>query len=95
MFAWRRIVLLLTEFNLIDLKILVLSDERYGEYLADVWQGYLISPLADDPRRADPFRAWLADQRRRFSAYSRGSSPPLRIGNSSNSTRFSRTAGKS
>jgi lipopolysaccharide/colanic/teichoic acid biosynthesis glycosyltransferase len=33
MFMWRRIVLLLTEFNLIDLKILVLSDERYGEYL--------------------------------------------------------------
>ena len=33
MFMWRRIVLLLTEFNLVDLKILVLSDERYGEYL--------------------------------------------------------------
>jgi exopolysaccharide biosynthesis polyprenyl glycosylphosphotransferase len=33
MFGWRRLVLLLTGFNLVDLKILVLSDERYGEYL--------------------------------------------------------------
>ena len=38
----------------------LLANPRYGEYLADIWQGYLISPLADDPRRADPFRAWLA-----------------------------------
>ena len=36
---------------------------RYGEYLADVWQGYLISPLADDRRvRADRFRKWLAER---------------------------------
>src|SRR5687767_292238 len=33
MFMWRRLVLLLTEFNLVDLKILVLSDVRYGDYL--------------------------------------------------------------
>jgi hypothetical protein len=45
----------------------LLADRRYGEYLADIWQGYLISPLADDPRRADPFRAWLAE---RFNARS-------------------------
>ena len=33
MFIWRRVVLFLTGFNLVDLKILILSDERYGEYL--------------------------------------------------------------
>lgn len=33
MFMWRRLVLLLTEFNLVDLKILMLSDVRYGDYL--------------------------------------------------------------
>ncbi|QOV88282.1 DUF1549 and DUF1553 domain-containing protein [Humisphaera borealis] len=39
----------------------LLASPRYGEYLADVWQGYLISPLADDRRvRADRFRQWLA-----------------------------------
>jgi hypothetical protein len=39
----------------------LLADPRYGEYLADVWQGYLVSPLADDQRaRADRFRPWLA-----------------------------------
>src|SRR5262245_51862124 len=26
----------------------LLADPRYGEYLGDVWQGYLVSPLADD-----------------------------------------------
>ena len=41
----------------------LLASPRYGEYLADVWQGYLISPLADDRRlRADRLRAWLADR---------------------------------
>lgn len=41
----------------------LLADGRYGEYLADVWQGYLVSPLADDRRaRADQFRQWLAGQ---------------------------------
>jgi hypothetical protein len=40
----------------------LLASSRYGEYLADLWQGYLVSPLADDPRRADQFRTWLADQ---------------------------------
>jgi hypothetical protein len=40
----------------------LLASPRYGEYLADIWQGYLISPLADDPRRADPFRAWLSER---------------------------------
>lgn len=39
----------------------LLADPRYGEHLADVWQGYLISPLADDPRMlADRLRPWLA-----------------------------------
>src|SRR5262245_34641167 len=41
----------------------LLADPRYGEYLADVWQGYLVSPLADDRRvRADQFRKWLAER---------------------------------
>lgn len=41
----------------------LLADPRYGEYLADVWQGYLVSPLSDDRRvRADRFRKWLADR---------------------------------
>jgi hypothetical protein len=39
----------------------LLASPRYGEYLADVWQGYLVSPLADDYRaRSDRFRTWLA-----------------------------------
>src|SRR3954453_1250431 len=39
----------------------LLAGPRYGEHLADVWQGYLVSPLADDYRvRADRFRQWLA-----------------------------------
>jgi hypothetical protein len=39
----------------------LLASPRYGEYLADIWQGYLISPFADDQRvRAERFRAWLA-----------------------------------
>lgn len=41
----------------------LLASPRYGDYLADVWQGYLISPLADDRwGRADRLRAWLAEQ---------------------------------
>jgi hypothetical protein len=41
----------------------LLAGPRYGEYLGDVWQGYLISPLADDRRtRADRLRRWLADR---------------------------------
>lgn len=41
----------------------LLADERYGQYLADIWQGYLISPLADDStKRAERFRHWLAAQ---------------------------------
>jgi hypothetical protein len=41
----------------------LLASPRYGRYMADVWQGYLISPLADDQRvRADRFRQWLAGQ---------------------------------
>lgn len=39
----------------------LLASPRYGEYLADVWQAYLISPLADDPASlADRLRPWLA-----------------------------------
>jgi hypothetical protein len=39
----------------------LLAAPRYGEYLADVWQGYLVSPLADDRQaRADRLRQWLA-----------------------------------
>ena len=45
----------------------LLARPRYGESLADIWQGYLFSPLADDPRRADRLRAWLAE---RFNANS-------------------------
>lgn len=41
----------------------LLADERYGRYLADIWQGYLISPLADDQKtRSERFGNWLADQ---------------------------------
>lgn len=40
----------------------LLSSPRYGEYLADNWRKYLVSPLADDPRRADGLRSWLADR---------------------------------
>ena len=41
----------------------LLASPRYGEYLADVWQGYLMSPLADDlPARSDRLRRWLARQ---------------------------------
>ncbi|HUR55264.1 MAG TPA: DUF1549 and DUF1553 domain-containing protein [Gemmataceae bacterium] len=39
----------------------LLAAPRYGEHLADAWQGYLVSPLADDYRvRSDKFRQWLA-----------------------------------
>lgn len=41
----------------------LLASPRYGEYLGDIWQGYLISPLADDPRAlSDRLRPWLAKQ---------------------------------
>jgi hypothetical protein len=41
----------------------LLADAQYGQYLADIWQGYLISPLADDStKRAERFRHWLAGQ---------------------------------
>ena len=41
----------------------LLADARYGQYLADVWQGYLMSPFADDPtKRAERLREWLAEQ---------------------------------
>jgi hypothetical protein len=41
----------------------LLADARYGEHLADDWQGYLVSPLADDRwARADRLRRWLADR---------------------------------
>jgi hypothetical protein len=41
----------------------LLASPRYGEYLADIWQGYLVSPLSDDRwTRADRFRVWLAEQ---------------------------------
>jgi hypothetical protein len=41
----------------------LLASPRYGEYLGDVWQGYLVSPLADDQRaRADRLRVWLAER---------------------------------
>src|SRR5688572_7685075 len=39
----------------------LLASPRYGEHLADAWQGYLVSPLADDYRvRSERFRQWLA-----------------------------------
>src|SRR5581483_386044 len=41
----------------------LLASPRYGEYLGDIWQAYLVSPLADDyQKRADRFRQWLADR---------------------------------
>lgn len=41
----------------------LLADARYGQHLADLWQGYLISPLADDAtKRGDLLRRWLAEQ---------------------------------
>lgn len=41
----------------------LLADARYGQHLADLWQGYLISPLADDQnKRAERFSRWLAEQ---------------------------------
>jgi hypothetical protein len=41
----------------------LLASPRYGEYLGDIWQGYLVSPLADDQRaRADRLRTWLAER---------------------------------
>lgn len=41
----------------------LLASPRYGQYMADVWQAYLISPLADDAKaRADRLRTWLAGQ---------------------------------
>ena len=41
----------------------LLADPPYGEHLADIWQGYLVSPLADDRQvRADQFRKWLAER---------------------------------
>jgi hypothetical protein len=41
----------------------LLDDTRSGEYLADVWQAYLMSPFADDmTKRAGRFRDWLAAQ---------------------------------
>jgi hypothetical protein len=41
----------------------LLVSPRYGDYLADIWQAQLISPLADDrDARADRLRQWLATQ---------------------------------
>lgn len=41
----------------------LLASPRYGEYLADIWQAYLMSPLADDQRaRADKLRVWLTER---------------------------------
>ncbi|HEX8910797.1 MAG TPA: DUF1549 and DUF1553 domain-containing protein [Humisphaera sp.] len=41
----------------------LIASPRYGYHLADVWQGYLISPLADDRQaRADRFRTYLANE---------------------------------
>jgi hypothetical protein len=39
----------------------LLADSRYGEYLADIWQQYLVSPLFDvPPAHKGRFRDWLA-----------------------------------
>jgi hypothetical protein len=41
----------------------LLASSRYGEYLADIWAGYLVSALADDRRaRTERLRHWLADR---------------------------------
>ena len=54
MFAWRRVVLLATGFNLVDLKILVLGDEGYNGDLRDSLHDHtgaqfrLVDHIADD-----------------------------------------------
>jgi len=41
----------------------LLASSQYGAYLGDIWQAYLVSPLADDYRvRSERFRQWLADR---------------------------------
>jgi len=41
----------------------LLADSRYGQSLADVWQGYLMSPFADDrENRSERFQKWLAEK---------------------------------
>lgn len=41
----------------------LLAGPGYGEHLADIWAGYLVSPLADDSRqRSDRLRQWLAER---------------------------------
>lgn len=39
----------------------LLADRRYGEHLADIWRGYLVSPLLNVQRgKPDRFKEWLA-----------------------------------
>lgn len=41
----------------------LLDDSRYGEYQADIWQRYLISPLLNPTReQMDGFHKWLAER---------------------------------
>lgn len=41
----------------------LLASPRFGQYQADLWQGHLISPLADDHvARADRLKGWLAER---------------------------------
>jgi len=41
----------------------LLSDPRYGEHLADIWRGYLVSPLLNVQRgKPDRFKEWLANR---------------------------------
>ncbi len=41
----------------------LLASPRYGQYMGDMWQAYLMSPLADDRHpRATKLRGWLAEQ---------------------------------
>lgn len=41
----------------------LLADSRYGEYLADIWAGNLVSPLLNVQRgKPDRFREWLAER---------------------------------
>jgi hypothetical protein len=41
----------------------LLADSRFGEHLADVWRGRLISPLVNEQRQqTERFAAWLAER---------------------------------
>ena len=40
----------------------LLASPRFGEHVADLWCGRLLSPQLNDPRKRDAFAKWLADR---------------------------------